>query len=99
EREAEPAETAGGRRLDVPRARVLGCPARDSSDELALSLFRDLLDPARWDVTVLTPDALSSELLEAVERTRPAVLCVASLPPGGPAPATCASACGSASPT
>jgi hypothetical protein len=50
---------------------------------LALGLFRELLDPARWEVTALTPDTLSSELLEAVERTRPAVLCVASLPPGG----------------
>ena len=53
------------------RIRILGCPSRDATDELALHLFRDLLDPVKWAVEVLSPAALSSELLESVEPPSP----------------------------
>jgi hypothetical protein len=65
------------------RVRLLGCPARDAADELALRMLGDLLDPDKWEVELLTPDTLSSELLARAERSRPAVICVGSLPPGG----------------
>ena len=29
----------------TPRVRILGCPVRDEADELALLMFRQLLDP------------------------------------------------------
>jgi predicted PurR-regulated permease PerM len=61
---------------------VLGCPARDAEDELALHLFSRLLD-GRWQMEILTEHVLTSELMDAVEAKRPAALCVASLPPGG----------------
>jgi predicted PurR-regulated permease PerM len=61
---------------------VLGCPARDAEDEMALHLFSRLLD-ARWLMEVLTEHVLTSELMDVVEAKRPAALCVASLPPGG----------------
>src|SRR5437773_12173300 len=78
-----PADSGANRPADGVRVRLLGCSARDASDELALHLFRDLLDPVKWAVEVLSPDALSSELLGTVEEVRPAALCVAALPPGG----------------
>jgi hypothetical protein len=66
-----------------PRVLVLGCPARDAVDELALRLFGNLLDPARWDLDLLPVTALASELIGRVEESRPAVVVLASLPPGG----------------
>ncbi len=34
----------------LPQVRILGCPARDEADELALHMFRQLLDSTRYDV-------------------------------------------------
>jgi predicted PurR-regulated permease PerM len=82
EREPIPADSGANRPADGVRVRVLGCPARDAGDELALNLFRDLLDPVKWAVEVLSPDTLSSELLDAVEKVQPAAVCIGALPPG-----------------
>lgn len=68
---------------DGPRVRVLGCPARDKADEVALAMFRQLVDPARVEVEVASTDVLTSELVARAESTRPALICLASLPPGG----------------
>jgi predicted PurR-regulated permease PerM len=69
--------------VDGPLAMVLGCPARDETDELALRMFRNLLDPVRWDLDVLPVAALASELLDRVDQTRLAAVVMAALPPGG----------------
>ena len=68
---------------DGPRPHVLGCPARDETDELALRMFRGLLDPAKWDLDILPVTALAAELVERVAATRPAAVVLAALPPGG----------------
>jgi hypothetical protein len=66
-----------------PRPPVLGCPARDDADELALRMFGHLLDAARWDLEVLPVAALAAELLDRVAASRPVAVVVAALPPGG----------------
>jgi predicted PurR-regulated permease PerM len=66
-----------------PRAIVLGVPGQDAADELALRLFGHLLDPARWELDVLRVNVLASELMDRVAESRPAVVCLASLPPAG----------------
>jgi predicted PurR-regulated permease PerM len=66
-----------------PRPLVLGCPARDEADELALRMFRGLLDPSKWEFTILPVTALAAELIDRVSETRPAAVVIASLPPGG----------------
>jgi predicted PurR-regulated permease PerM len=66
-----------------PRVRLLGCPARDEEDRLALEMLRQLLDPARWDVEVTGLETLTAELLVQAADKAPAVICVAALPPGG----------------
>ena len=66
-----------------PRVRVLGCPARDKADELALTMFRQIVDPTRFDVQLTSADVLASEVMAAVETNRPAVVCLSLLPPGG----------------
>jgi predicted PurR-regulated permease PerM len=62
---------------------VLGCPARDEADELALELFGRLLDPAKYRLEVLSTKTLSAELVSRVEQEQAAVVCIASLPPHG----------------
>jgi methylmalonyl-CoA mutase cobalamin-binding subunit len=75
---AEPVVPAGRRDL-----LVLGCPAHDRADELALEMFRKLLEPAGVGVEVLSSRATAAEVVKRVEEAAPAVVCVAALPPGG----------------
>ncbi len=62
---------------------VLACPARDSADEAALDMFQRILPHERWKVETVSQSVLSSEVLERVTALDPAVICIASLPPGG----------------
>lgn len=68
---------------EVPRLRLLACPARDDEDVVALELLRPLLDPLKWEVEIVPVEVLSTELLERVAQQPPALICVGSLPPGG----------------
>jgi predicted PurR-regulated permease PerM len=65
------------------RALVLGCPARDQADELALEMVRLLLAPAGYRVEGLSSQTMSAEVVERVGREKPAVVCIAAVPPGG----------------
>jgi predicted PurR-regulated permease PerM len=65
------------------RATLLGCPARDETDELALRMFVNLLDPGRWDLEILPVAALAAELLDKVHGAGLGAVVVAALPPGG----------------
>jgi predicted PurR-regulated permease PerM len=65
------------------RTRVLGCPVSDKADEVALAMFRQLVDPMRFDVELTSAEVLSSEVVALVETSRPAVICLSALPPGG----------------
>ena len=70
---------------ETDRARVLvfGCPARDEMDELALELFAHLLDPATCRFEVLSAERLTAEVIAHIEEDKPALVCIASLPPKG----------------
>jgi predicted PurR-regulated permease PerM len=76
-------EPAGGGSTDVLRARVLGCPARDQEDLLALEMLRQVLDLNKWEVDIVPVDALAVELLDTVEKEKPALVCIGSVLPGG----------------
>jgi hypothetical protein len=67
----------------LPKARILGCPARDEVDELALLMFRQLLDPTRYEVELTKAQMLTSEVVSLVVRTGATLVCVGALPPGG----------------
>jgi predicted PurR-regulated permease PerM len=62
---------------------VLACPACDEADELALRMFRRLLDPDRFQTEVLSgqDDRSGGQFADLGES--PAAVCVAALPPGG----------------
>ena len=46
-------------------------------------MLRQLLDPTRWEVEVLSLDLLSAELVALAGEKAPAVVCLGALPPGG----------------
>jgi predicted PurR-regulated permease PerM len=75
---------ADGPESPPPRkVRILGCPGHDEGDALALEMLRQLLDPARWEVEVLSLELLSAEMVALAATKEPAVVCIAALPPGG----------------
>jgi predicted PurR-regulated permease PerM len=73
----EPIEPAGQKIL------VLACPACDEADELALKMFRRLLDPKSYQTEVLSGDDARAKGHFADLGENPDVVCVAALPPGG----------------
>ena len=66
-----------------PKVRILGCPGHDEGDRLALEMLRQLLDPAMWEMEVLSLEMLSAELVALAGEKAPAVICIGALPPGG----------------
>jgi predicted PurR-regulated permease PerM len=65
------------------RIRIVGCASRNPEDVLALEMLGRVLNPVRWELEILSTDMLSSELVEAVVKKDPAVVCIGALPPGG----------------
>src|SRR5262245_33136588 len=76
-------ESRLGSPLPESRLGIVGCPARDDADELALLMFRQMLDPARYELTIMGDETLTSEVIDQIAEQNPAVVCIASLPPGG----------------
>lgn len=65
------------------KIRILGCPGHDEADALALEMLRQLLDPARWEMEILSIDMLSAESVARAGDKEPTVVCIGALPPGG----------------
>jgi predicted PurR-regulated permease PerM len=82
EKEKAPEEGGAGTGVRTP-VRILGCPARDEFDVLALEMLRQALDPARWEMKVVSVEKLAAEVTAQASEWQPAVLCISSLPPGG----------------
>lgn len=68
---------------DGKKVLVLGCPANDEADELALHVFRQCLDSPRCDFEVIPANTLAGEIVERVHRESPGLVCVGVLPSGG----------------
>ena len=80
--EAVHAEERGSASAPIP-LRVLACPARDQADRLALEMFRQLLDPAKWVVEIAAVETMTADLVAQVAEETPALVCIGALPPGG----------------
>jgi len=63
--------------------RILGCPARDEADAVALEMVQHLLDPARYRIAVSGTGMLTAEVIARVDLDRPALLCIGAVAPGG----------------
>lgn len=68
---------------ETKKVLVIGCPARDESDELALQMFRQLLQSPTCRVEVLSADKLSAEMVRQIKEEKPALVCIAALASGG----------------
>jgi hypothetical protein len=66
-----------------PRAAVLGCPALDRSDEVALRMLARLTAAQGIAMEVLPASLLTSEVVSQIATRRPNAVVVGSLPPGG----------------
>ncbi len=73
------------RPLPEARIAILGLCARDDADETALLMLQSLLDPTLFDFRASGAALLASEATALVEETRPAIVCIAAVPPGGSA--------------
>jgi predicted PurR-regulated permease PerM len=62
---------------------VFGCPGHDAADELALSLFARFFDPSKCRFKVMSSSKLTAEIISQIEEERPALVCIAALPPRG----------------
>jgi predicted PurR-regulated permease PerM len=66
-----------------PKVRIIGCPARDEADELALLMFRQLLDSTRYEVEIMSDAMLTAGVVARIGEKSPAMICIAAVPPGG----------------
>ena len=62
--------------------KILGCAATDPTDQFALELLGRILDPTRWKLELHSLDTLSSELISEIKESPPAMIFIASIPPG-----------------
>jgi predicted PurR-regulated permease PerM len=65
------------------KIRILGCPAHDEADEVALRMLPQVLDPRRFEVEVAKVALLAAEVLSLVEQNAPTLICIGLVPPGG----------------
>jgi predicted PurR-regulated permease PerM len=66
-----------------PKLRILGCPAHDEADELALLMIRQLLDSTRYEVEIIPDAMLTGEVVARIGEKNPAMILVAAVAPGG----------------
>jgi predicted PurR-regulated permease PerM len=66
-----------------PRVRILGCPARDGADEVALLMLQQLLHSTRYDLELIAEEKLASEVVAEVAEKKTGLVCIAAVQPGG----------------
>ena len=67
----------------TPRGHIVGIPARTLGDQVALEMLSQLFDPFICEIEQLSTATLTSEVLIAVEKGSPDLICITALPPGG----------------
>jgi predicted PurR-regulated permease PerM len=75
--------TDGNSPVILPKVHILGCSAQDEADELALLMFRQLLDSTRYEVEIISDAMLTAEVVARIDEKSPAMICIAATPPGG----------------
>ena len=77
-----PAEVAAVEPV-ASRVKIVVCPSRDATDETAMAMLLELIDPLRYECMTASTSHLASDVVALLEREVPAILCIASVPPGG----------------
>jgi predicted PurR-regulated permease PerM len=81
--ESQPGDSSRMTTAALSPIRILVSPGMDDINSVALEMFRQLLHSTRWVFEETAVETLTSELVAQVAANPPAVLCIASLPPGG----------------
>ena len=77
------ATIVGNNPVIPPKNCVLGCPARDEADEVALHMLTQLFDSTRYEVEVISDALLTSEVVGLIADRSPAVVLIATVSRGG----------------
>jgi predicted PurR-regulated permease PerM len=80
---SQPATIVANSPVILPKLSILGCPAQDETDELALLMFRQLLDCTRFEVEIMSDPMLTAEVVARIGEKSPAIICIAAVQPGG----------------
>jgi hypothetical protein len=67
----------------LPKVLLVFCPVHDAADELVLLMLQHLLDPSHYDIELLHPTMLASEVVTLVEQQGVGLVCLGTLAPGG----------------
>ena len=80
---AEPSTATPPIEEAAPRVLILGCPAHDESEELALEMLGQLMKPDGCRIEVISTRVLPAAIEARVAKENPALVVIAVLPPGG----------------
>ena len=67
----------------LPKVPLVLSPVHDAADELVLLMLQHLLDPGHYDIELLHPTMLASEVVTLVEQQGVGLICLGTLAPGG----------------
>jgi predicted PurR-regulated permease PerM len=76
-------EPGGAKVAAAPDVFVLGCPAREGIDELALHMFRGLLERSGCQLKAISAQMLAAEIVSMISSENPPLVVIAAVPPGG----------------
>ncbi len=65
----------------LPSIKIIGCPAHDEADEVALLMLRQLLLSKNCSIEILSAAALAAEVIARVKEENPALVCIAAVAP------------------
>ncbi len=80
---SQPATIVESSPVILPKVPILGFSAQDEADELALLMFRQLLDSTKYEVEIMSDAILTAEVVALIGEKNPAMICIAAVPPGG----------------
>jgi predicted PurR-regulated permease PerM len=70
----------------TPSPHILGCPAHDAADELALLMLQQLLGATQYTMSIVSAEMLTAEVVSTVDQLHIRLICIAALPPGAVTP-------------
>ncbi len=62
---------------------IVGCPAQDEADEIALMMLWQLLNPSRYEGEIISSATLASEVAALIVQKNPPLVCIAAVAPAG----------------
>jgi predicted PurR-regulated permease PerM len=79
----DPEESVGGDPRLLPKMKILGCPAKDEADEVALLMLQKLLDSDLYELEIVGEEKLTSEVVVMTVEKKTGLVCIGALPPDG----------------